>query len=371
MSENQGSFIKKLMKVKLNKNRLQGFILGVLITAVLFTAGLFIFSPDDDSNFTGSLQYNQYVVIKDFNNEVLKAPGQTLVYFNDLPQLNNRIISMYDYIYERSNFLAKTFNYTGNDYALLNSLGISSYYLPCFAIFENGKLKDCHPVELMVSSVVQWLSPFTLPKIYRAFPGSAYDSVGAEYKYGYYISEIILMPDKPSIAGFLRLSGDMTLPVQKNTALHALLAFNFGGDNKTYFGLPNLDEQIPTPGLRYFMAVSGMFPQRDFDNPLTSYVDGNIKYLEFPLDSINENSYVGQVILAKNVDEEKYKNIMLPCDGREIAFSKYPVLASIIGDKFGGDGINKYKLPDLTNAASPIDGAKYYILLKNIYPTGE
>ena len=26
------------MKVKLNKNRLQGFILGVLITAVLFTA---------------------------------------------------------------------------------------------------------------------------------------------------------------------------------------------------------------------------------------------------------------------------------------------------------------------------------------------
>lgn len=368
-TQNQEHNAKKSSKKKLNKNHILGFFLGVLITAILLSAGLFIFLSFDSesSNLKGSYQPVKYDIIQDFDKEVLKAPGQTLVYFNDSSLSNNRLTNIYEYIYEYNKVATKTYNYSKNDYSYISSVGVSLNDLPCFALFENGKLIDTHSIEIMVTSVTKWLTPFTQPKIYRAFPSSAFDGVGQNYEYGYYVSEIILMPDKQSIMNFIRLSGNMTYPIKNNSALYSLLSNNFGGDNKTTFGLPNLDDQIPVSGLRYYIAGSGVYPSRDYTRD--SFVDGNIKYLEFSINDINDNSFVGQVILARNVDEEKYKNIMIPCDGREFTMSQYPVLASIIENRFGGDGVTKFRLPDLTNAPTPVKGAKYYIMLRSIYPS--
>jgi microcystin-dependent protein len=37
----------------------------------------------------------------------------------------------------------------------------------------------------------------------------------------------------------------------------------------------------------------------------------------------------------------------LLCDGREVSVSKYPALFKAIGTIYGGDGVNKFRLPDL------------------------
>lgn len=367
-NQNQEGSMRKSKKSKLNKSHIQGFISGILLTAILASIGFIIFSPTghNNSNLQGTLQGNQYVTIQDFDKEVLKAPGQTLVYINDSSLSLDRLVTIYDNIYENYKFVTKTYNYSKYEYGFLERLGLNYDSLPCFAMFENGKLKDFYTLDLKGRSVLQWLAPFNSPRIYRAFPSSAFDSVGIEYKSDYYISELCLLPDKPSLENFIRLSGNMTLPINQNSTLYSLLGGKFGGDNKTNFGLPNLDAQIPATGLRYFMAYRGFFPMRDYN--LTSYVDGNIKYLEFRIDDLNYNSYIGQILLAKNVDEAKYKEVMLPCDGRELSINQYPILYSIVGDRFGGDGITRFKLPDLTNAPSPISGAKYYIMLRHIYP---
>ncbi|MDD2269072.1 MAG: tail fiber protein [Eubacteriales bacterium] len=372
MEGNQERISQNSSKAKFNKNHIQGFILGVLIMAILVSSGLFIyFSNDRDNNLLGALPYNQYVIIEDFDKEVLQSSEQTLVYFNDLSLSFDRLTQIYDNIYENNKYITKTYIATKDTYSFIESIGIRRYNLPCFAMFENGKLKSVHSLDLKEVSVIQWLAPFNQARIYRAFPSSAFDSIGRYYDLGYFLSELCLMPERSGLGDFLKLSGDMTLPLQGNTALYALLTDKFGGDNKTYFGLPNLDSQIPATGLNYFIATKGYFPERDDEYNRVSYIDGNIKYLEFSIEDIHQNMFIGQIILAKNVDEEKYENLLLPCDGRMLRMYDYPALGSLLGNKFGGDGANNFQLPDLSNVHSPINGAKYYIMLRLIYPTND
>jgi len=42
-----------------------------------------------------------------------------------------------------------------------------------------------------------------------------------------------------------------------------LIGTNFGGDGRATFALPNLKGKEPEPGLRYYIALRGIFPSRD------------------------------------------------------------------------------------------------------------
>ena len=52
------------------------------------------------------------------------------------------------------------------------------------------------------------------------------------------------------------------LNISQNTALFSLLGDNFGGDARVTFALPDLRGKEPTPGTRYFIALTGIYPSR-------------------------------------------------------------------------------------------------------------
>ncbi|MFC5471491.1 tail fiber protein [Cohnella suwonensis] len=56
------------------------------------------------------------------------------------------------------------------------------------------------------------------------------------------------------------------------------------------------------------------------------------------------------------------------CNGQILSIAEYGELYSLIGTKYGGDGVTNFKLPDLRKAA-PIDGVDYYISISGIFPT--
>ncbi len=73
------------------------------------------------------------------------------------------------------------------------------------------------------------------------------------------------------------------------------------------------------------------------------------------------NSYIGTVFLSAH-------RIIggIPCDGRELDIATYQVLYILIGTSFGGDGITKFRVPDL-RAQTP-NGMVYYITYLGIFP---
>lgn len=55
------------------------------------------------------------------------------------------------------------------------------------------------------------------------------------------------------------------------------------------------------------------------------------------------------------------------CDGRLLAVNQYTALFSLIGNKFGGDGVTTFALPNL-KGTEPIPNTNYYIALNGLYP---
>ena len=73
--------------------------------------------------------------------------------------------------------------------------------------------------------------------------------------------------------------------------------------------------------------------------------------------------YIGDVSLfAFNKSPKDW----LPCDGKVLQISAYPVLASVIGSTYGGDGKTTFAVPNL----AAVGGVNYYIAVCGIYPPG-
>lgn len=55
------------------------------------------------------------------------------------------------------------------------------------------------------------------------------------------------------------------LPIDQNTALFSILGTQYGGDGRTNFGLPALDNLKGARGteVRYIICLVGMFPSRN------------------------------------------------------------------------------------------------------------
>ncbi|MFZ2727594.1 MAG: tail fiber protein [Methylococcaceae bacterium] len=79
------------------------------------------------------------------------------------------------------------------------------------------------------------------------------------------------------------------------------------------------------------------------------------------------NNYVGTIVLfGGNYAPENW----LFCDGSLLNIQQYPVLSSIIGTIYGGDGQQTFALPNLP-AVSSIDGegqSRYIICFYGEYP---
>lgn len=77
----------------------------------------------------------------------------------------------------------------------------------------------------------------------------------------YMIGQIILFPYNFVPREFLPCNG-MKLSINQYTSLYALIGSKFGGDDRTYFNLPNLNDAVPYSGMIYCMCFYGAFPQR-------------------------------------------------------------------------------------------------------------
>ncbi len=53
------------------------------------------------------------------------------------------------------------------------------------------------------------------------------------------------------------------------------------------------------------------------------------------------------------------------CDGRLLPIQQYPALFSLLGTRFGGDGMKTFALPKL---AGPESNLAYIIALNGLYP---
>lgn len=77
-----------------------------------------------------------------------------------------------------------------------------------------------------------------------------------------FIGQIALLPFGYAPRDWAACEGQL-LQINQYMALYALLGTNFGGDGRTTFGLPDLRGKAPIPKTAYYIALNGIFPQRD------------------------------------------------------------------------------------------------------------
>jgi microcystin-dependent protein len=69
--------------------------------------------------------------------------------------------------------------------------------------------------------------------------------------------------------------------------------------------------------------------------------------------------YIGEIVTAGFNFAPLY---FLPCDGRQLQISEYSTLFALIGNRFGGDGVTNFNLPNLNGRAAAAAGSGSYIL---------
>lgn len=85
-----------------------------------------------------------------------------------------------------------------------------------------------------------------------------------------YIGEIRLFAFNYSPPSFMRCQGQR-LPISDNEELFSIIGTMYGGDGRTDFALPDLEDSAPknklplgpsSDFLKYYIAVTGVFPPR-------------------------------------------------------------------------------------------------------------
>lgn len=79
--------------------------------------------------------------------------------------------------------------------------------------------------------------------------------------------------------------------------------------------------------------------------------------------------YLGQIELLPLLFIQKEKDPMnwTLCDGKKLSIDSNKQLFALISNRFGGDGIHDFAVPDLTDA-NPLTSAKYFICTKGTDP---
>lgn len=76
-----------------------------------------------------------------------------------------------------------------------------------------------------------------------------------------FIGQIELFPYSFEPMGWARCDGRL-MPISQYDVLFSLIGINYGGDGQTNFALPNLLGTEPIPGMDFFIAYVGLYPQR-------------------------------------------------------------------------------------------------------------
>ena len=141
------------------------------------------------------------------------------------------------------------------------------------------------------------------------------------------------------------------IPIGSNPALFSLLGQRFGGDPRRDFALPDLRGKAPHKGLSYLIATRGIYPTRKqgmkpnfFGHPL-----------------------LGQLSIVAYQPQYVPPNGWAACDGQIMKIRDSVALYSLIGTKFGGDGVTTFALPDLRKHELG-NGLTYVIALTGNFP---
>ena len=132
------------------------------------------------------------------------------------------------------------------------------------------------------------------------------------------LGQITLLALDFAPAGWAVCDGRL-LAISGNSDLFDLLGTKFGGNGRDTFGVPNLQKAAPS-GCNYCISLEG-----------------------YPY---SENPYFGVVgetllsVIPKPTDTEE-------CAGQSYRTNQHQKLFTYIGKRFGGDGVNTYKLPNL------------------------
>ncbi|HWT02376.1 MAG TPA: tail fiber protein [Pyrinomonadaceae bacterium] len=234
-----------------------------------------------------------------------------------------------------------------------------------------------------------------------------------------YVGEIRLFAFNFPPSGWLPCAGQL-LPMSQNTTLFSLLGTSYGGDGRTTFGLPDLRSVAPQ-GLQYCISLQGVYPRQLGG---VSPVLGELSLFPY---SFSPNAWLrstGQLmpvsesealfeVLGTRFGGDGVETFGLPdlsatpppdanddgslyfitvfgnpgspaaflatvqlmpfaavpagwaaCDGQLLPINQNQELFSLLGTKFGGDGVTTFGLPDLRQLAVPA-GTQYCISVSN------
>jgi len=76
-----------------------------------------------------------------------------------------------------------------------------------------------------------------------------------------FVGEVAMFAGTFAPRGWAFCEGQV-LSIQQNAALFSILGTNYGGDGKTNFKLPDLRKQASRLGLKYIIAIQGIYPSR-------------------------------------------------------------------------------------------------------------
>ena len=160
--------------------------------------------------------------------------------------------------------------------------------------------------------------------------------------------------DKPKIGDILIFAGDYApegwafcdgqqLDVSGNQTLFDQLGVKYGGDGRASFSLPNLkNQEADLNGVRFLISL---------------------KEASSRAETGEESPLVGEIsFYAGETAPEGWAF----CDGSELSVSGNSELATVLGSRYGGDGVSTVGLPNLEEAEKTLGGMRYIIALDGV-----
>lgn len=156
------------------------------------------------------------------------------------------------------------------------------------------------------------------------------------------IGFIKLFVQKHDLPGWLPCDGSV-VSSEAYPELFAIMGNKFGGDGSGVFALPNFS----IPGGFAYLRVSETEAERQQRQQAQASSDMTSQV----------SPYVG----------DDTPVFWMECDGRLLNPKEYPVLASLVGNRFGGDGVQNFGLPQI-----PADhGLRYLICVQGTNPNDQ
>jgi len=141
------------------------------------------------------------------------------------------------------------------------------------------------------------------------------------------------------------------IPIKANVRLFSLIGNTFGG-GRDDFALPDMRGHAPLKGLSYLIAMDGIYPNRKNMRP----------------DFGGTEQLLGQLLVVPYLPQYVPPRGWAACDGQLLNIRNDIALYSLIGTKFGGDGMTTFGLPDLRKHQVAA-GLTYLIALNGRFPS--